>query len=115
MLIRAFGLVLSFFIFNVGGYCQTAAFVMHSLTVKEGLPQGWVRDIAQDKTGFIWLACDGLCRYNGRTFTVFRHQGNKPSTLKSNDIVNLRLINNDLWLTYLSGDIDIFNTVTHKV
>lgn len=47
---------------------------MESLTVADGLSQGFVTDMIQDHRGFIWIATfDGLNRYDGyniRRFTV---------------------------------------------
>ncbi|PSR51994.1 hypothetical protein AHMF7605_29250 [Adhaeribacter arboris] len=43
------------------------------ITDRQGLPQGFVPGIVQDPQGFIWMATrDGLCRYDGNRFKVFR-------------------------------------------
>ncbi len=48
-------------------------------TTDDGLPNNWVYDIYQDKTGYIWIATDhGVCRFNGYTFEQF------PDTLYTN-------------------------------
>jgi ligand-binding sensor domain-containing protein len=45
------------------------------LTISDGLSQGMIFDLAQDKQGFIWVATkDGLNRYDGHNFTVFTHE-----------------------------------------
>jgi diguanylate cyclase (GGDEF)-like protein len=42
-------------------------------TVADGLPQVTVLDLAQDPTGFLWLATqDGLARFDGYRFETFR-------------------------------------------
>jgi ligand-binding sensor domain-containing protein len=40
---------------------------------RQGLPQGFIAGLVQDEQGFIWMATrDGLCRYDGNRFKVFR-------------------------------------------
>ncbi len=42
-------------------------------TADNGLPQNSVRDIVQTRDGYLWLATlDGLVRFDGVRFTVFR-------------------------------------------
>lgn len=50
-------------------------FSFRQLSVKEGLSQNSVVSIAQDSTGFLWLATqDGLNKYDGRQFTTYPFQ-----------------------------------------
>lgn len=59
----------------------------HQLTVDDGLSSNLVRSIVQDFTGFIWVATgDGLNKYDGTGFTVYRHHNDIPTSLASNDI-----------------------------
>lgn len=44
-----------------------------TISVAQGLSQSTVFVIQQDRIGFIWVGTqDGLNRYDGKTFTVFR-------------------------------------------
>ncbi len=55
--------------------------------VEEGLPQNFVSGITQDKDGFIWLSTsDGLCRYDGRGFRIFKHDNKDSTSLYSSNI-----------------------------
>ena len=57
--------------------------------VEDGLPQSFIRGIVQDKEGFIWVATlDGLARYDGRGFKIFRQQRKDSNSLSSN-VINL--------------------------
>jgi len=52
------------------------------LSVGEGLSQATVTAILQDHVGFLWLATDeGLNRYDGYTFAVFKHDPKDPQSL----------------------------------
>lgn len=56
-----------------------ATFVRY--TVDDGLPQNSIWQLFQDKRGFMWSATsDGLARFDGQRFHVYKHQiGNKNS------------------------------------
>ena len=57
------------------------------LTIDEGLSQNTVTVTYQDRQGFIWIGTtDGLNRYDGHQFRVFRHQPDQPDTISSNVI-----------------------------
>ena len=82
------------------------------ITGKQGLPQGFVAGMAQDKQGFIWLATrDGLCRYDGNGFKVFR-----PAADGQPSFSNIRTLKKDdrgrLWLTSERADIAFFDPQT---
>lgn len=58
------------------------------LSVKQGLSQATVTCILQDSRGFMWFGTqDGLNRFDGYTFTIFKHDPAFPGTLGGNFIV----------------------------
>lgn len=60
------------------------------LTTSDGLSQGYVGDMLQDKDGFMWFSTKaGLNRYDGYSFKVFAHDAYNPNTISSNVINNL--------------------------
>ena len=60
---------------------------MRQLTVDDGLSQGFVYDGLQDKEGFIWLATmDGLNRYDGYHFIVYKHDNENHYSLPENTV-----------------------------
>ncbi len=61
-----------------------------SISIAQGLSQGMVYDILQDKEGFIWVGTkDGLNRYDGYTFKVFVNDPSNVKSLSSNSINKL--------------------------
>lgn len=54
------------------------------LSLEQGLSQSTVTDVLQDRVGYIWLATeDGLNRYDGVSFKVYRHDPSDPASLPS--------------------------------
>ncbi|MEA5257381.1 two-component regulator propeller domain-containing protein [Arcicella aquatica] len=57
------------------------------ISTQRGLSQSTVGQIFQDKKGFIWFATkDGLNKYDGYQFTVYRHISNDPNSISSSTI-----------------------------
>lgn len=60
------------------------------ISTAQGLSQGMVFDILQDKEGFIWVATkNGLNRYDGYSFKIFANDPYNAHSLSSNTIVKL--------------------------
>jgi len=57
------------------------------LTTQDGLSNNWINCIAQDKTGYIWIGTqDGLNRYDGRNFKIYRHNPKNSNSIPGNMI-----------------------------
>ncbi len=60
------------------------------LTVEDGLSHSTVRASVQDRFGFLWFATqDGLSRYDGYGFKVYRHDPADPGSLPENEVYAL--------------------------
>jgi len=60
------------------------------VSIAQGLSQGMVFDILQDKEGFIWVATkNGLNRYDGYGFKVFTNDPYNAHSLSSNTVVSI--------------------------
>lgn len=76
------------------------------LTTNDGLSQGHVVAILQDRRGFMWIAPrDGLNRYDGNAFVVFKSSPDDPGSLNSNFIQDLFLDSRGyLWVATNTGE-----------
>lgn len=60
------------------------------LGIRDGLSQSAVNCIFQDRRGFMWFGTqDGLNRFDGYAFTVFKHDPADPRTLNDNFIFSI--------------------------
>jgi signal transduction histidine kinase/DNA-binding response OmpR family regulator/ligand-binding sensor domain-containing protein len=58
--------------------------------IEDGLTSNRIYDILEDNYGFIWIATnDGLIKYDGTRFQVYRHQSDNPKSLPDNIIHEL--------------------------
>jgi PAS domain S-box-containing protein len=71
----------------------------------QGLSQSNVICILQDSRGFMWFGTrDGLNKYDGYNFTVYKNEPDNPSSLSNNFIRAIKeLKNGDLWIATLDG------------
>jgi signal transduction histidine kinase/DNA-binding response OmpR family regulator/ligand-binding sensor domain-containing protein len=85
------------------------------LTTAEGLPSSMIIEIVQDKTGFVWIATiDGLARYDGQKFKIFRHDSNNDNSLIDNQIIGLQMAGTKLLIVTHSGNIQLFDPHTER-
>jgi signal transduction histidine kinase/CheY-like chemotaxis protein/streptogramin lyase len=70
-----------------------------SFRVADGLPSSTVWKVAQDHDGYIWIGtADGLARYDGIDFRVYRHAADDAASLSGGDVTALFVDHrNRLW------------------
>lgn len=73
--------------------------------VDQGLPQSMVNHVLQDSDGFLWLGTgDGLARFDGERFVVYKHDGRDSTSLSNNRIWGLAEADaQHLWVGTRSG------------
>ena len=86
------------------------------LSIEHGLSQSSVYSILQDRKGFMWFAtADGLNRYDGYGFKVFRHHPKDPGSLSSSFIRTLfEDANGILWIGTQGGGLNRFDRQTER-
>ena len=86
------------------------------LTVRNGLPQGFVNSMLQDRRGFIWLSTrDGLCRYDGIRFRIYSHDPQQEKSLSFSSLFEIKEDNTGkIWVRTENNNIDCFDPVTEQ-
>ena len=105
-----------FFSFDIcGQYAGLDHLSMGHLSIEQGLSNNSVRCIYQDHQGFLWLGTyDGLSRYDGYSFKVFRNKLNDTSSLPHNYIYAIHEDRcNHLWVGTGQG-LSIYNSVNES-
>ena len=65
----------------------------------DGLSNNTVKCITQDKQGFMWFGTfDGLCRFDGVNFTVFKYDVQNKTSISNNRVSVILPVNDGLWL-----------------
>src|SRR5436190_10670941 len=86
------------------------------LDINSGLSQNHIMCILQDSRGFIWLGSrDGLNRYDGYQFTIYKNDPKDPASISNNFITGmLEDKNGDLWITTRGGGVNRYNKETNR-
>ena len=83
------------------------------ITPADGLSSPFVRDILQDRQGYMWFATEGgLNRYDGYEFTIYREDPGDPTSIRFDDVwVLLEDSDGTLWVGG-GGGLDRFDRET---
>jgi signal transduction histidine kinase/ligand-binding sensor domain-containing protein/DNA-binding response OmpR family regulator len=84
---------------------------------KDGLSSATIYDILKDSLGFIWLATDdGLNRFDGSNFKVFRHDPKSNRGLTANHITSLyESKNGRIWIGTNGGGLCYYDRASDSV
>ncbi len=95
-------------------WCLGQQYDFKKVSLADGLSQSSITAIAQDKRGFLWVGTqDGLNRYDGYEFTVFKKKAFDSTSLATNFVTSLLIDENDnLWVGTLSGGLHLFQPKT---
>jgi PAS domain S-box-containing protein len=95
---------------------QARTLLFRQLSIKDGLSQSTVNSIAQDRSGYLWLATeDGLNKYDGTGFKNYRPVLGDSLTLSSVDLVEALLTTKgDLIVSARNAGLNIWDPVLHR-
>ncbi|MCH8495025.1 MAG: histidine kinase [Balneolales bacterium] len=94
---------------------QVSQNIIH-ITTDDGLSQNLVFDLEQDQQGFIWIGTkDGLSRYDGYNFKIFRNNPSDSTTLSSNYITFIQEDEKqNLWVETSPGGLHLYDSHNDK-
>ena len=95
---------------------STAPLRFEHLSLEDGLSQNAVLSMLQDRQGFLWFGTqDGLNRYDGYNFTVFKTDPENPSSISLASILDIEEDPDGLlWLGTWGGGLNRFDPATGK-
>jgi signal transduction histidine kinase/ligand-binding sensor domain-containing protein len=98
-------LILLFTTFSTWVFSQKNQYTFKHLSTADGLSNANVNAILQDETGFMWFATnEGLNRYDGYEFRVYKHIPEDSLSLSGNRIENIYLDSDGkLWVCTANG------------
>ena len=84
------------------------------ITIEDGLSQSTVETIVQDKMGFMWFGTeDGLNRFDGYQFKIYKHDPDDPYSISNNNIWCLFVDRSGyLWAGTYTGGLNRFDPKT---
>jgi signal transduction histidine kinase/ligand-binding sensor domain-containing protein/CheY-like chemotaxis protein len=102
--------------FGRGLHAQNRQIKFDRISVEQGLSQSSINCILQDRQGFLWFGTqDGLNKYDGYGFAVYKHDPLDSSSLSDNYI---RSIFEDragtLWIGTFSGGLNKFDRAQER-
>jgi signal transduction histidine kinase/ActR/RegA family two-component response regulator/streptogramin lyase len=84
-----------------------------TLQVADGLPSNEIYTLRQGSDGFVWIGTrDGLARYDGIDFRIWRHDPDDPHSLPSNDVSALLIDRNGR--VWCGGEASGLNALTES-
>jgi ligand-binding sensor domain-containing protein/signal transduction histidine kinase len=87
-----------------------------TITDKDGNKPSATFAVVEDHQGFIWFGTiDGLYRYDGFVFKIYRNEPNNPNSLSNNTIWGLDIDNNGIiWIATQGGGVDAFDPINEN-
>jgi signal transduction histidine kinase/ligand-binding sensor domain-containing protein/DNA-binding response OmpR family regulator len=109
--IKAHVFICVFFLLHLSATAQKEHINFTSLTSKDGLLSNAVNAILKDRLGLMWFATDdGLYKFDGTNFTVYRNLPDDTSSLRANEVLALHEDRKgDLWIGTSGGGLSIYN------
>jgi len=77
-------------LFSEAAKAQFSSFAFERFTIEDGLSNNSINAVLQTSDGFLWVATkDGLNRFDGQNFVIFKHNPNSEYSLPENYVMSL--------------------------
>lgn len=92
-------------------FAQQPALYFDRITIQNGLSNNIVNCIIQDKRGFLWIGTnDGLNRYDGHYFSIYRNRPGDSTSISGNIITGITEDESGiLWITSADGGLSRYD------
>ncbi|NJK94226.1 MAG: hypothetical protein HC905_04170 [Bacteroidales bacterium] len=113
---KAFVFLSVFYVMTSFAYSQNRSFKFEKINTEHGLSQATVNCIFQDSRGYLWIGTnDGLNRYDGYNFKIFRNSDTDSLSISGNLIT---CIAEDtcgmIWVGTRDNGLNVFERKTGK-
>jgi len=100
----------------IGAFAQSQQLHFDHLGTANGLSELNPSSILQDSRGFIWIAtADGLNRYDGYKFKIFRNDVKDTTSLANNYIQNIAEDKDgNIWAATIGGGLNMYDRKTNR-
>ena len=101
---------------NIFAFGQRVDMRFKHITITDGISESCINKIIQDKEGFIWLAThDGLNKYDGYSFKVYKPDAFNKHSLYSNQVKTIcEDSKGNLWVGTAGGGLSMFDKKTEE-
>lgn len=108
---RGLLLFLYFVVFKLPVIGQWNQLKFRQLGANDGLSGSLVQCIYEDNQGFMWFGTrEGLCKYDGYKFTIFKRSPNNKNTITWNNIMAVQQDRNKLlWIATTEGGVNVLD------
>jgi signal transduction histidine kinase/ligand-binding sensor domain-containing protein/DNA-binding response OmpR family regulator len=92
-------------------FSQKPTLKFEHLGINNGLSQNNVLCVLQDHKGFMWFGTrDGLNKYDGYRFTVYKNDSKDPNSISNNFVTDmLEDSNGNIWIATWGGGLNMLN------
>src|SRR5438552_15909445 len=95
----------------VGSTAQPDEIKFKRFSLEQGLSESYISCILQDRRGFMWFGTqDGLDRFDGYGFTIFKHNAKDPNSISNNYVTSICEDRyGSIWVGTMGGGLNRFD------
>lgn len=98
-------------------HAQESSYRIEPVSLEQGVSHNLIYCIHQDRSGFLWLGTMfGLVKYDGYTYTTYRHDPLDSNSLSNDDILAIHEDEQEnLWIGTYGGGLNRLDRATGKI